>query len=88
MGADLWYHQAPWHADPQAALHSLQAEFVVANYDLPEMLSSHLNSARQALALTQSEGEQRAEQSGGLVFRRQHYRLDHSREDPRNGAVL
>jgi hypothetical protein len=60
MGAELWYHQAPWHTDPQVALQALQAlqaEFVAGHYDLPGLLSRHLDSARQAVAVTQTEGD-------------------------------
>jgi len=57
MGAELWYHQAPWHADPQVALQALQAEFVAEHYNLAELLATHLESTRQAVALTQAEGD-------------------------------
>ncbi len=57
MGAELWYHQASWHADPQVALQAFQAEFAAKHYDLAELLSRHLDSARQAVALTRAEGD-------------------------------
>jgi hypothetical protein len=57
MGAQLWYHEAAWHTDAQAALQALQAEFVASHYNLADLLSRHLDSARQAVALTQKEGD-------------------------------
>jgi hypothetical protein len=57
MGAELWYHQAPWHADPQVALQRLQAEFVAEHCDLAGLLSRHLDNTRIAVALTHAEGD-------------------------------
>jgi hypothetical protein len=55
MGAELWYHQAPWDPDPEVALRSLQARFVAEHYDLRKLLSDHLGGAREAVAIVERE---------------------------------
>jgi hypothetical protein len=57
MGAQLWYHEAPWHPDPNAALKALQARFLAENYDLPALLPQHLAWAREAVAIAEGEGD-------------------------------
>jgi hypothetical protein len=50
MGAELWYHEAPWHPDPAEELRELQSRFVVENYNLSALLPKHLAWAREAVA--------------------------------------
>ena len=57
MGADLWYHETPWHEDPATALKTLQARFMAENYDLSALLPQHLANARRAVALTEAEDD-------------------------------
>jgi hypothetical protein len=57
MGAQLWYHEAPWDPDAAAALKALQARFLAKNYDLPALLPQHLDWARQAVAVVEGEGD-------------------------------
>jgi hypothetical protein len=49
MGAELWYHEAPWHPDPNVALADLQAHFLAENYDLPRVIAQQLISTRDAV---------------------------------------
>ena len=42
MGAVLWFHEAPWHSDPEDALRALQAQFLATSYDLPALVREHL----------------------------------------------
>jgi hypothetical protein len=53
VGAELWQHQAPWHEDPEAALRALQAQVLCDKYDLLALLKTHLDSAREAVRLTE-----------------------------------
>ena len=57
MGAQLWYHEAPWHPDAAEALKALQARFLAENYDLNEFLPQHLASERESVAATKAEGD-------------------------------
>jgi hypothetical protein len=57
MGAQLWYHEAPWHPDAAKALEALQAQFLAENYDLSTFLPQHLAWAREAAAATRAEGD-------------------------------
>ncbi len=57
MGAQLWYHEAPWHPDAGAALKVLQARFLAENYDLPALLPQHLAWARESVAAARGEGD-------------------------------
>src|SRR5690348_14218337 len=57
MGAELWYHEAPWNPQPEAALRTLQAQFVTENYDLAAILPQHLAWARESVAGTKEEGD-------------------------------
>jgi hypothetical protein len=57
MGAQLWYHKAPWRPDPDAALKLLQTKFLHENYDLPTLLPQHLAWAHQSVAAVQAEGD-------------------------------
>jgi hypothetical protein len=53
----LWYHEAPWRPQPDDALLELQSQFLRENYDLASMLQEHLHSAREAVRITESEGD-------------------------------
>ena len=57
MGAELWYHEAPWHPDPADALQALQACFLAGNYDFPTLLPRHLIWARESVAAAQADGD-------------------------------
>jgi hypothetical protein len=57
MGAELWYHEAPWKPRPEEALFELQVGFLRANYDLASLLWHHLHSVREAVRLTEAEGD-------------------------------
>ena len=57
MGAQLWYHEAPWHSDAGAALNAMQARFLAENYDLPALLPQHLDWARESVAAPEGEGD-------------------------------
>ena len=57
MGADLWHHEAPWHAKPEAALQALQAQFVAENYDLAVLLPEHLTWARESVVACKKEND-------------------------------
>src|SRR5262245_52297441 len=57
MGAQLWYHEAPWHPEPDVALKALQARFLHENYDLPALLPQHLAWARESVAAVEGEGD-------------------------------
>jgi hypothetical protein len=57
MGAELWYHEAPWHADAGAALKALQARFLADHYDLPTLLPQHLAWARESVAAAEKKGD-------------------------------
>jgi len=57
MGAELWYHEAPWDPDPDAALKGLQAHFLAEHYNLPALLPEHLVSAHQAVDATKADGD-------------------------------
>lgn len=57
MGAQLWHHLAPWHPDPGKALLALQSRFLAETYDLPSLIQEHLQSAREAVRLTEEEGD-------------------------------
>src|SRR6266851_4121197 len=58
MGAELWYHEAPWHPDPAKALQALQAAFLAEKYDLPTLLPQHLIWARDAVAAGKADGDE------------------------------
>jgi hypothetical protein len=57
MGAELWYHEAPWHPDPTKALQALQARFLAENYDLPTLLPQHLIWARDSVVAAKADGD-------------------------------
>jgi hypothetical protein len=57
MGAQLWYHEAPWHPDADEALKLLQARFLAENYDLRALLPQHLAWARDSVAAAEAEGD-------------------------------
>jgi hypothetical protein len=56
MGAQLWFEQAPWHADPEVALQAVQAR-CLEQYDLSQLLPQHLAWAREAVTATKAEGD-------------------------------
>jgi hypothetical protein len=58
MGAQLWHHVAPWHTDPGEALRELQARFLAESYDLPSLVRDHLGSIREAVRVTEAEGDE------------------------------
>lgn len=55
MGATLWWHHTSWQPDPAKALDALQTRFVAETYDLQELLSKHIASAREAVASTEQD---------------------------------
>ncbi len=57
MGAELWYHEAPWQPDADEALNAIQARFLAENYDLRALLPQHLAWARESVALTEAEDD-------------------------------
>jgi hypothetical protein len=57
MGAELWYHRTPWHADPEEALRQFQADFLAARYDLPAVVRQHLDGARESVEICTAEGD-------------------------------
>jgi hypothetical protein len=57
MGAELWYHEAPWDANPSEALRALQAQFLAENYNLSNVLPQHLKGARESLAAAQADDD-------------------------------
>jgi hypothetical protein len=57
MGAELWYHEAPWDPNPAKALQALQARFLAENYDLPALLPQHLIWARDSVAAAKADGD-------------------------------
>jgi hypothetical protein len=57
MGAELWYHEAPWDSDPSEALRALQAQFLAENYNLSNVLPQHLKWARESLAAAQADDD-------------------------------
>jgi hypothetical protein len=56
MGAELWYHQAPWADNPADALKLLQASYVSANYDLATLLPQLLEWAKESVAAAKAGG--------------------------------
>ncbi|WP_254513568.1 hypothetical protein [Anatilimnocola floriformis] len=57
MGAQLWYHEAPWYAKPADALQELQARFLAENYDLAKLLPQHLGWERESIAACREDGD-------------------------------
>jgi hypothetical protein len=55
VGAQLWYHKAPWREDPEEALRALQAQVLREKYDLPTVLKEHIDSAREAVRLSEAD---------------------------------
>jgi hypothetical protein len=58
MGAQLWYHDAPWYPDPADALKALQARVLAEQYDLHTLLPRMLIDARQSVASVEAEGDE------------------------------
>ncbi len=58
MGAQLWYHDAPWYPDPADALKALQARVLAEEYDLRTLLPEKLIEARQAVENVEAEGDE------------------------------
>ncbi len=56
MGAQLYYHTTAYTSDPNAALKELQSK-ALDNYDLAEMVASHLASSQQAFEDTLEDDE-------------------------------
>jgi hypothetical protein len=57
MGAQLWFHEAAWYPDADAALKSLQADFLAEHYDLSALLPRELANARQSVAAAKNEDD-------------------------------
>ena len=57
MGAMPWQEMRPWHADPRESLKELQAKYLADHYDLPSLIRQHLDSAKEAVRLTEAEGD-------------------------------
>jgi hypothetical protein len=55
MGARLWYHSGPWHADPTESLRIVQKQELREKWNLPVLLQTHLDSAREAVRLSESD---------------------------------
>ncbi len=45
------------HVDAEAALESIQADFLAENYDLPTLLPQHLIWARESVSAVKSDGD-------------------------------
>ena len=58
MGAMPYEQLAPWHPDPNDALHDLQATFLADNYDLPRLIQEHLESSREAVRSCEADGDE------------------------------
>ncbi|MEO6808071.1 MAG: hypothetical protein ABI353_03035 [Isosphaeraceae bacterium] len=58
LGAQLWFHPAPWRPDPAEALRALQAQFLAETYDLPAFVKERLASTRQAVRITEADGDE------------------------------
>jgi hypothetical protein len=54
MGAQLWHHAGPWRDDPAESLLEIHRR-VLQKYDLPDLLRKDLDSAREALRLTEQD---------------------------------
>lgn len=57
MGAQLWYHEAPWHPDAAESLKALQAQFLAENYDLHKVLPEQLANARASVEYAKEDGD-------------------------------
>lgn len=57
MGAQLWYHEAPWHPDAAESLKALQAQFLAENYDLHKVLPEQLANARASVEHAKEDGD-------------------------------
>jgi hypothetical protein len=55
MGAQLWHHVGPWRDDPAASLREVQVTHLRAAFDYPARLAERLDSARQAVRLTEAD---------------------------------
>lgn len=58
MGAMPYEQLAPWHPDPNDALHDLQALFLAENYDLAQVIQEHLECSRQAVQSCEEDGDE------------------------------
>ena len=57
MGAMPWQEMGPWHDDPRESLKDLQAKYLADHYDLPSLIREHLDSAKEAVRLTEAKGD-------------------------------
>jgi len=57
MGAMPWQEMGPWHDDPRESLKELQAKYLADHYDLPSLIRKHLDSAKEAVRLTEAKGD-------------------------------
>ena len=58
MGAQLRHHAGPWHPDPNESLRALQYRYAAEHYDLAAVVRDSLDSARQAVRLTERDGDE------------------------------
>lgn len=58
MGAMPWQELGPPNPDPLKSLRELQASYFAKNYDLPRLIEEHLRSAREAVRITEEEGDE------------------------------
>lgn len=52
-----WQEMGPWRDDPRESLKELQAKYVADRYDLPSLIRQHLDSAKEAVRLTEASGD-------------------------------
>ena len=57
MGAQLWYHEVPWHSDPETALKAFQADYLDEHYDLATLLPQHMEWAKESVEAAQADGD-------------------------------
>ena len=57
MGAQLWYHEAPWHPDAAHSLKALQQQFLAENYDLQKVLPEQLANPRASVEYAKEDGD-------------------------------
>ena len=57
MGAMPWEGMGPWREDPTESLRALQAEYFTAHYDLLSFIQKRLDGVREAIRLTEADGD-------------------------------
>ncbi len=53
-----WHELGPPNANPAESLRELQASYFAKNYNLTRLIDEHLKSAREAVRLTEEEGDE------------------------------